>query len=152
MRHLHTTRPTRLLVAEDDPAARAMLEALLTDADGLEVVASVADAEQAIAAASAQRPDVCVLDVTMPGGGGPHAARKIREACPAARLVALSGRRDRAVDLRSGAGSGATARPSFRHPSEARGTASSGIHPFRPFDVFIGRYSSDGHRSTSPCS
>jgi EAL domain-containing protein (putative c-di-GMP-specific phosphodiesterase class I)/AmiR/NasT family two-component response regulator len=86
-----------VLVAEDDPGMRSVLEALLASDGALELVAAVADAEAAIEAARACRPDVCVLDVSMPGGGGPRAARGIRAACPAARLVALSGREDRAT-------------------------------------------------------
>jgi EAL domain-containing protein (putative c-di-GMP-specific phosphodiesterase class I)/ActR/RegA family two-component response regulator len=85
----------RVIVAEDDPGMRAMLNALLDGDERIDLVASAADADEAIDAAREHQPDVCVVDVGMPGGGGPHAARGIRAACPAARLVALSGREDR---------------------------------------------------------
>jgi EAL domain-containing protein (putative c-di-GMP-specific phosphodiesterase class I)/CheY-like chemotaxis protein len=85
----------RVLVAEDDEPMRLLLQALLAGDETLELVAAVGDAEAAIEAARVHQPDVCVLDVSMPGGGGPVAARGIRAACPASRLVALSGHEDR---------------------------------------------------------
>jgi EAL domain-containing protein (putative c-di-GMP-specific phosphodiesterase class I)/DNA-binding NarL/FixJ family response regulator len=97
---------TRVLIAEDDPGMRAALSALVASDPGLEVIAEVAGAEEAIVAACTQRPDVCVVDVTMPGGGGPRATREIRACSPRTRVVALSGREDRATVvamLRAGA-------------------------------------------------
>jgi EAL domain-containing protein (putative c-di-GMP-specific phosphodiesterase class I)/DNA-binding NarL/FixJ family response regulator len=96
----------RVLVAEDDPGMRTALAALLAADAGMVVVAAVADADAAIAAADEAAPDVCVVDVAMPGGGGPRATREIRARRPATRVLALSGREDRAtvVDmLRAGA-------------------------------------------------
>lgn len=85
----------RVLIAEDDPAMRVALASLIAADDGLQLVASVGDAVEAIEAAVAQRPDVCIVDVSMPGGGGPMAAREIRAQVPDARVLALSGREDR---------------------------------------------------------
>jgi len=98
--------PVRVLIAEDDAAMRAALRALLSTDPAIEVVDAVADAGAAIAAAVRLRPDVCVVDVTMPGGGGERATREIRAASPATRVLALSGHEDRGtvVDmLRAGA-------------------------------------------------
>jgi EAL domain-containing protein (putative c-di-GMP-specific phosphodiesterase class I)/CheY-like chemotaxis protein len=89
------TRPLRVLIAEDDEGMRAALEALLAGDEDVELVASVGDAQAAIDAAERCEPDVCVLDVSMPAGGGPRAARGIRAVRPGCRLVALSGREDR---------------------------------------------------------
>ncbi len=100
------TPKTRVLIAEDDDGMRAALAALVASDPTLEVIAEVADAEAAIVAACTARPDVCVVDVTMPGGGGPRATREIRSCSPATRIVALSGREDRATVvamLRAGA-------------------------------------------------
>lgn len=74
---------------------RLALEAILAQDEATEVVAAAATVEDAIEGARLHHPDVCVLDVAMPGGGGPLAARGIHAVCPAARLVALSGRADR---------------------------------------------------------
>ena len=96
----------RVLVAEDDPGMRRALSALVDADPAMSVVAAVAGADEAIAAAGEHDPDVCVVDVAMPGGGGPRATRELRRRRPDARVLALSGREDRAtvVDmLRAGA-------------------------------------------------
>ena len=83
-------RSIRLLIADDDAASRLMLESLLGRAEGMELIASAADADQAIELASMRRPDVVLLDFDMPGGGGVRAAVDIREALPGVRIVAFS--------------------------------------------------------------
>jgi two-component system chemotaxis response regulator CheY len=80
----------RLLIADDDPAIRLTLSALLQREDGFEVVGEAEDARQAIELAAHRRPNVVLLDFDMPGGGGVRAAIEIREASPATRIVALS--------------------------------------------------------------
>ena len=96
----------RVLIAEDDAGMRSALVALVDSDGAMAVAAAVADADGAIAAAAETAPDVCVVDVSMPGGGGPRATREIRARSPHTRVLALSGREDRAtvVDmLRAGA-------------------------------------------------
>ena len=88
-------KPIRVLVAEDDAAVRAALSALIGDEPSLELVAAVGDADEAIAVAERERPDVVLLDVRMPGGGGTHAARGIKRASPETRMLALSAYEDR---------------------------------------------------------
>jgi EAL domain-containing protein (putative c-di-GMP-specific phosphodiesterase class I)/DNA-binding NarL/FixJ family response regulator len=88
-------KPIRVLVAEDDEAVRGALSALIRDEPRLKLVAAVGDADEAIAAAERERPDVAILDVRMPGGGGAHAARGIKRSCPETRLLALSAHEDR---------------------------------------------------------
>lgn len=87
--------PVRILLAEDDPGMQIALGALLEAHGEFELVAVASDAGEAIALAERTCPDVCLVDVAMPGGGGPHAARTIRERVPAAQVLALSGRQDR---------------------------------------------------------
>jgi DNA-binding NarL/FixJ family response regulator len=67
----------------------ALSEVLEAEAD-LHVVAAATDAEEAAALAEQHMPDVAVLDVRMPGGGGTHAAREIRTRSPRTRLLAFS--------------------------------------------------------------
>jgi diguanylate cyclase (GGDEF)-like protein len=83
-------RALRLLVADDDPATRLLLSALIGRHADLELVGEAEDTSQAIELAARRRPDVVVLDVDMPGGGGAAAATAIREANPATRVIALS--------------------------------------------------------------
>jgi two-component system chemotaxis response regulator CheY len=80
----------RLLVADDDPVSRLMLGAIVKREPGFELVGEAEDAGQAIELALRRRPDVVLLDVDMPGGGGARAAVEIREGLPAVRIVAIS--------------------------------------------------------------
>jgi diguanylate cyclase (GGDEF)-like protein len=80
----------RLLIADDDPMIRLTLAALIGREDGLELVGEAEDADQAVELAARRRPDVVLLDVNMPGGGGLRAATDIRAADPAVKIVAIS--------------------------------------------------------------
>lgn len=82
--------PVRVLVADDDPMIRLALSEVLAAETDLQVVAIAEDAVQAIALAELHDPDVAVLDVRMPGGGGTHAAREIRARSPRTQLLAFS--------------------------------------------------------------
>jgi len=87
---------TRVLIADDDANIRDALRELLESEDGIEVVAVARDAAEAVEAAAREHPDVAILDVKMPAGGGPRAARGILAESPATRIVALSAYGDRA--------------------------------------------------------
>jgi DNA-binding NarL/FixJ family response regulator len=82
--------PLRLLIADDDPVMRMLLGAVVGAEAGIELVAEAEDADEAIALAERHKPDVALLDVEMPGGGGLRAAREIHARQPAIRLLALS--------------------------------------------------------------
>ena len=84
------TARLRVLVADDDPMIRMALSEVLAAESDLHVVAIAEDAEEATDLAEAHSPDVAVLDVRMPGGGGTHAAREIRARSPRTQLLAFS--------------------------------------------------------------
>ena len=67
----------RVLVADDQPLVRTGLVTLLDSEPDIEVVAAVADGEQAVAAARRLRPDVACLDIRMPGTDGITATRQL---------------------------------------------------------------------------
>jgi DNA-binding NarL/FixJ family response regulator len=95
--------PPRVLIADDDPDVRAVLAAQL--ALSFDIVGTAADTNEAIAMAAEHRPDIAILDVEMPGGGGPRATREINAATPATTIVALSAdESDRVVRDMLGAG------------------------------------------------
>ena len=79
----------RLVVVDDHPMFRAGVVGVLREADDLEVVAAGADAAEALALAREHLPDIALLDIAMPGGGL-DAARDIKAACPATRVVMLT--------------------------------------------------------------
>ena len=83
---------TRVLVADDHPPTRAGVRGAL-EADGFVVVAETADARTAIEAAVELRPEVCVLDIHMPGNGI-DAAREITRRLGEVAVVMLTASRD----------------------------------------------------------
>jgi DNA-binding NarL/FixJ family response regulator len=82
-----------VLLADDHVVARRGIRADL-EGFGFRICAEVGDAAAAIDAARRERPDVCLLDLRMPGGGI-EAAREIAAWVPATRVVMLTASHDR---------------------------------------------------------
>jgi len=80
----------RVLIADDEESVLDVLSAVMAAESDLEVAGSARDAETAIQLATREQPDVAILDVRMPGGGGPRAAREILRRSPASKIIALS--------------------------------------------------------------
>jgi DNA-binding NarL/FixJ family response regulator len=83
-----STHPT-LLIADDDAVVRSMLS--LTLERQYDIVGAARDSDQAIALAQAAQPDVALIDVQMPGGGGLRAIQGIADVSPETAAVILSG-------------------------------------------------------------
>jgi DNA-binding NarL/FixJ family response regulator len=81
--------PLRVLIADDHEATRDDVRRALEGDEAFHVCAVAADAAQAVQAAVCERPDVCVLDVRMPGGGV-AAAWEIAARLPDAKIVMLT--------------------------------------------------------------
>jgi two-component system response regulator NreC len=79
-----------VLLADDHTLVRDGVRRILSAAGDMTVIAEVGDGEAAIRETLARRPDVAVLDITMPKGGGLEAARQIRARAPEARILILS--------------------------------------------------------------
>jgi DNA-binding NarL/FixJ family response regulator len=77
-----------LVLADDHPAIRLGVRIAVADG-GFEVVAEAADRDGAVEAVLRERPDICLLDVYMPGGGI-DAARIVGEVAPATAVVMLT--------------------------------------------------------------
>jgi DNA-binding NarL/FixJ family response regulator len=84
------TDPIRLLVADDHPVVREGLRSFLGSRDGLEVVGEAGDVDEAVTQAGALRPDVVLLDLVMPGGGGITALPRLLALDPAPRVIVLT--------------------------------------------------------------
>jgi DNA-binding NarL/FixJ family response regulator len=69
--------PIRVLLADDHTIFRAGLRALLELEEEIQVVGEAASGEEAVQQALALRPDVVVMDLSMPGTGGLEATRRI---------------------------------------------------------------------------
>ena len=89
----------RVLIAEDEAAVREALADLVSSDGAMDLVGSAADADEAIEVARREHPDVALLDVKMPAGGGPRAAREILKEWPQTHVVALSAYEDRRTVL-----------------------------------------------------
>jgi DNA-binding NarL/FixJ family response regulator len=83
-----TDSPVRVLIADDHPPTRAGVGAAL-DGHGFTICAEVADGPSAVEAALRERPDICLLDIHMPGGGI-AAADAITSALPHTAVVMLT--------------------------------------------------------------
>lgn len=80
----------RVVVADDHPMYRFGLTAVLNQADGVEVVASVGDGVALIAAVAEHTPDLVLTDLAMPDLDGVTATRQLLEARPELPIIALT--------------------------------------------------------------
>ena len=84
-----TVRPLRVLIADDHAPTRDDVRRALEGEQRFEICASAADAAEAVQAAIRERPDICLLDIRMPGGGL-AAAWEIAARLPQAKIVMLT--------------------------------------------------------------
>jgi two-component system, NarL family, response regulator NreC len=80
----------RLLLADDHAILRAGLRMLLEAQPDMTVVAEASDGEEALRRARETRPDVAVVDLTMPGLSGVETLERLHRECPATRLLVLT--------------------------------------------------------------
>jgi two-component system response regulator NreC len=87
-------RKIRILLAEDHRMVRQGFRLILTSQPDLEVVGEAGNGREAVELAAQLKPDVVVMDVTMPGWNGIEATRRLRAVSPATRVLGLSVHRD----------------------------------------------------------
>ena len=86
----------RVAIADDHPVVLAGIKALLQAAPEIELVGEARDGAAALRLVAAERPDVAVVDISMPEMNGLELARGIAAAVPEARVIALTLHEDRA--------------------------------------------------------
>lgn len=83
-----------VLVVDDHPVVREGLRTFLELQDGIRVAGVAGDGEEAISQAELLRPDVIVMDLTMPRLDGVGAMQELRRRLPATRVVVLTSSAD----------------------------------------------------------
>lgn len=82
--------PIRVALCDDHAVVRGGLRRILSDEAGIEVVGEAGDAEVAVAIAAAERPDVFVMDLGLPGTNGIEATSQVLVASPATAVLVLT--------------------------------------------------------------
>lgn len=80
----------RIILADDQALVRGGLAALLAMEPDIEVVAEVGRGDELEAAVARLLPDVCVVDIEMPGGDGITVTRRIRDTFPDVRVLIVT--------------------------------------------------------------
>ena len=85
-----TGRPLTVVIADDHPVFRDGLQVTLDDEPDINVVATVADGDTAVAAVLRSAPDVVLMDLRMPGVGGIEATARIVAERPGTAVIVLT--------------------------------------------------------------
>lgn len=89
--------PIRLLVADDHGLLRAGLVALLNAETGMTVIGEADDEHSAVSLAVEKRPDVILMDISMPDSGGIEATRRIKQLVPETKILILTVHEDKGL-------------------------------------------------------
>jgi len=87
----------RILIADDHGVIRAGLRALLADFPDITVVGEASDGSEAIAKVIELKPDIVLMDLSMPNIGGIEATRQLSQAEPAVRILILTVHEDESL-------------------------------------------------------
>jgi DNA-binding NarL/FixJ family response regulator len=81
---------TRVLVADDHALFRYGLKAMLTNAEGFDVVDEAATGEEVVEKVAQAQPDIIIMDIQMPGMNGIEATRRVLESNPSIGVVVVT--------------------------------------------------------------
>jgi DNA-binding NarL/FixJ family response regulator len=86
----HSSKAVRILLADDHPIVRAGVRDTLKQVPGLEIVGEASDGREAVEMVKSLRPDLVLLDISMPGLNGLEATERIVQAGLDTRVIILS--------------------------------------------------------------
>ncbi len=123
----------RVLIADDHAIVRAGLRAVLKGEPGMELVGEASGGEEALALVETLRPDILVLDLSMPDLDGIQVTRRVQSNAPSVRVLILTVHEDEAL-LREAIRAGA-AGYILKHAAEAE--LISAIHTVQMGEIYI---------------
>lgn len=85
----------RVFLADDHEVVRAGLKSLLNSQSDMKVVGEAADGREAVAQISSLRPDIAVIDLSMPNLNGAETTRELRASTPSVKVLALTVHEDK---------------------------------------------------------
>lgn len=83
-------KPLRILIADDHDLLRRGVRTLLQSRQGWEICGEASNGREAVTQAQELKPDIVILDISMPDLNGVEAARRIRKASPNSEVLVLS--------------------------------------------------------------
>jgi len=89
--------PIQILIADDHGVLRAGLRALLSAEPEIEVIDEASNGDQALSLASELKPDVILLDISMPGLTGIEVTRRLKKMLPETRILILTVHEDESL-------------------------------------------------------
>ncbi len=87
-------RKLRILLADDHATVREGLRLIIAAQADMEIVCEVSDGRAAVEEADKMRPDIVVMDVSMPRLNGLKATQKLNQCCPEVKVLALTRHKD----------------------------------------------------------
>ena len=87
----------RLMIVDDHAILRAGLISLLSDEPEMEVIGEAGDEQSAVSLTVEKKPDVVLMDISMPDAGGIDATRRIKELAPEVRILMLTFHEDKSL-------------------------------------------------------
>jgi DNA-binding NarL/FixJ family response regulator len=87
---MNPKQKARIVIADDHAVVRAGLRLLINSQHDMEVVGEAGDASTVLEQVRTLKPDIVLLDITMPGGGGLKAQERIAKAAPEVKILILS--------------------------------------------------------------
>ncbi len=80
----------KVFIVDDSPVVRERLATLLSDLPSVEIIGQAEIAFEAISATRRLKPDVMLLDISMPGGSGIHVLEMVKKERPAPLVIMLT--------------------------------------------------------------